>query len=295
MGLCDIQEIKAILGRHGFHFSKTLGQNFLTEQWVPDQIAASCGVDADSCALEVGPGMGCLTVALSERANKVVSVEIDRTLFPVLAETLADCPNTEVVEGDVLKTDLKALCAEKFSGKPVYACANLPYYITSPAIAALLDSGAFAGVTVMVQKEVAERICAPVGTGDSSAFSIYIQYRARAEYLFDVPRDCFVPQPKVDSAVIRLTPLAEPAVQVEDEKLFFEIVHAAFNQRRKTLVNAMGSVFGKRLGKEQLTELVTGCGLDARVRGERLTLADYAALTDAVSAALRKELDAQKQ
>ena len=288
MGLCDIQDIKAILGRHGFHFSKSLGQNFLTEQWVPDQIAKSCGVDTESCALEVGPGMGCLTVALSARAEKVVSIEIDRALFPVLAETLADCPNIEVVEGDVLKTVLKALCEQKFPGKSVYACANLPYYITSPAIAALLDSGAFAGVTVMVQKEVAERICAPVGTGDSSAFSIYIQYRAKAEYLFDVPRDCFVPQPKVDSAVIRLTPLAEPAVQVKDEKLFFDIVHAAFNQRRKTLINAMGSVFGSRLNKEQLTKLVIDCGLDARVRGERLTLSDYAKLTDAVSEALEK-------
>lgn len=288
MGLCDIQDIKAILGRHGFHFSKSLGQNFLTEQWVPDQIAQSCGVDADSCALEVGPGMGCLTVALSARAQKVVSIEIDRALFPVLSETLADCPNTEVVEGDVLKTNLKALCEQKFPGKSVYACANLPYYITSPAIAALLDSGAFAGITVMVQKEVAERICAPAGTGDSSAFSIYIQYRAKAEYLFDVPRDCFVPQPKVDSAVIRLTPLPEPAVKVSDEKLFFDIVHAAFNQRRKTLINAMGSVFGSKLNKEELTKLVTDCGLDARIRGERLTLSDYAKLTDAVSAYLHK-------
>ncbi|MBS5145479.1 MAG: 16S rRNA (adenine(1518)-N(6)/adenine(1519)-N(6))-dimethyltransferase RsmA [Butyricicoccus pullicaecorum] len=282
MGLCDIQEIKAILARHGFHFSKSLGQNFLTEQWVPNQIAESCGVDTASCVLEVGPGMGCLTVELSKRAEKVVSIEIDRTLFPVLSETLADCPNTEIVEGDVLKIDLKALCTQKFSGRTVYACANLPYYITTPAIAALLDSGAFAGITIMVQKEVAERICAPAGIGDASAFSIYIQYHAKAEYLFDVPRDCFVPQPKVDSAVIRLTPLPEPAVSVSNENLFFDIVHAAFNQRRKTLVNAMGSLFRSKLNKEELTKLVTDCGLDARIRGERLTLSDYAKLTDAV-------------
>lgn len=287
MGLCDIQDIKAILARHGFHFSKSLGQNFLTEQWVPERIAAECGVDADSCVVEVGPGMGCLTVELSKRAERVASIEIDRALFPVLEETLSGCENVEVVPGDVLKTDLKALCADKFSGKTVYACANLPYYITSPAISALLDSGAFAGITVMVQKEVAKRICAPAGTGDSSAFSIYIQYRARAEYLFDVPRDCFVPQPKVDSAVIRLTPLAAPAVQVENEKLFFDLVRAAFAQRRKTLVNAIGTVFGGQFSKEELTEMVTYCGLDARVRGERLSLDDYARLTSAACALMR--------
>lgn len=287
MGLCDIQDIKTILARHGFRFSKSLGQNFLTEAWVPERIAEQCGADEMAGVVEVGPGMGCLTVELSKRAQQVVSIEIDRALFPVLNETLAGCDNVEVVEGDVLKTDLKALCEQKFGQKTVYACANLPYYITSPAISALLDSGAFAAITVMVQKEVAERICAPVGTEDSSAFSIYIQYHAKAEYLFDVPKDCFIPQPKVDSAVIRLTPLDAPAVQVENEALFFQIVRAAFNQRRKTLVNAMGTVFGSKFGKEQLTELVTYCGLDARVRGERLTLEDYAKLTNAACALMR--------
>ena len=287
MGLCDIQDIKAILARHGFHFSKSLGQNFLTEQWVPERIAAECGADAEAGAVEVGPGIGCLTVQLSRRAAQVAAIEIDRALLPVLEETLAGCSNVEVVQGDVLKTDLRALCAQKFPGRPVYACANLPYYITTPAISALLDSGVFAGITVMVQKEVAERICAPAGTGNASAFSIYIQYHARAEYLFDVPRDCFVPQPKVDSAVIRLTPLAQPAVQVENEKLFFDLVRAAFNQRRKTLVNAIGVVFGGKFDKAQLTEMVTYCGLDARVRGERLSLDDYANLTGAACALMR--------
>ena len=222
----------------------------------------------------------------------MAAIEIDRALLPVLEETLAGCSNVEVVQGDVLKTDLRALCAQKFPGRPVYACANLPYYITTPAISALLDSGVFAGITVMVQKEVAERICAPAGTGNASAFSIYIQYHARAEYLFDVPRDCFVPQPKVDSAVIRLTPLAQPAVQVENEKLFFDLVRAAFNQRRKTLVNAIGVVFGGKFDKAQLTEMVTYCGLDARVRGERLSLDDYANLTGAACALMRRAWDA---
>lgn len=287
MGLCDIQEIKEILGRHGFRFSKSLGQNFLTEQWVPARIAAECGADSDSCVVEIGPGMGCLTVELAKRAGRVTAIEIDRALFPVLGETLAGCDNVEVVQGDVLKTDLTALCAEKFPGKTVYACANLPYYITSPAIAALLDSGAFAGVTVMVQKEVAERICAPAGSPDYSAFSIYVQYHADARILFDVPRDCFMPQPKVDSAVIRLTPRSQPPVEVMDETLYFAIVRAAFNQRRKTLVNAVGPAFGGKFDKAQLTELVTFCGLDARIRGEKLSLADYARLTNAACALMR--------
>lgn len=289
MGLCDIQQIKEILGRHGFRFSKSLGQNFLTEQWVPERIAEACGADAESCVVEVGPGMGCLTVELSRRAHQVAAIEIDRALFPVLEETLADCGNVAVVQGDVLKTDLAALCAERFPGRTVYACANLPYYITSPAITALLESRAFAGVTVMVQKEVAERICAPAGSSDYSAFSIYVQYHADTRILFDVPRDCFMPQPKVDSAVIHLTPYDKPPVEVEDEALFFAIVRAAFNQRRKTLVNAIGPAFGGKFDKEQLTELVTFCGLDARVRGERLSLEDYARLTGAACTLMRSK------
>ena len=291
MELCDINEIRDILGRHGFHFSKSLGQNFLTAAWVPAQIAAECGVDKDSCALEVGPGMGCLTVELSKRAGQVTAIELDRALFPVLEETLASCGNVEVVQGDVLKVDLAALCAEKFGDKPVYACANLPYYITTPAITALLESGAFRAVTVMVQKEVAERICAVPGTPDYSAFSIYVQYRARAEILFDVPADCFVPQPKVDSAVIRLTPLDKPAVEVSDEKLFFAIVRAAFNQRRKTLSNAAVAAFNGRLDKSEVAALIASIGLDPRVRGERLSLGEYARLTDAAAAMMASKAE----
>ncbi len=289
MGLCDIHVIKDVLGRHGFHFSKSLGQNFLTAQWVPERIAAECGADKDSCALEVGPGMGCLTNELSKTAGQVVAIELDRALFPVLEETLADCKNVEVVHGDVLKTDLAALCREKFGDRKVYACANLPYYITTPAISALLDSGAFSGVTVMVQKEVAQRICAAAGSSDYSAFSIYVQYHAEARILFDVPAGCFVPQPKVDSAVIRLTPRETPAVAVRNEKLFFAIVRAAFNQRRKTLVNAIQPAFGGRLNKDEILSLVTSCGLDVRVRGERLTIAEYGALADAAERLLQSK------
>ena len=281
MGLCEIEEIRAILGRHGFRFSKSLGQNFLTASWVPARIAAECGVDRDSAVVEIGPGIGCLTVELAERAQQVVSVEIDRALFPVLEETLVGYSNTEVVQGDVLKIDLRTLCHEKFGDMPVFACANLPYYITSPAISALLDSGCFCSITVMVQKEVAQRICAPAGTSDYSAFSIYVQYHAKAEILFEVTADCFVPQPKVDSAVIRLTPLSKPSVSVKDEKLFFGIVRAAFNQRRKTLSNAALAAFGGKLTKVELLDLIRASGLDENIRGERLTLQQFGALADA--------------
>ncbi len=286
MGLCDLNTIREILGRHGFRFSKSLGQNFLTAQWVPERIAAECGADAGSGVLEVGPGMGCLTVELSRKAAQVVSIEIDRALFPVLEETLSGTGNTEVVQGDVLKTDLAALCREKFGGRPVYACANLPYYITTPAISALLDAGVFEAVTVMVQREVAQRICAAAGTSDYSAFSIYVQYHAAAEILFDVPAECFVPRPKVDSAVLRLVPRDKPAVEVTDERLFFAIVRAAFNQRRKVLSNAAVPAFGGRLDKAQVAALIADCGLDAQIRGERLTLADFANLANRAAAML---------
>lgn len=289
MGLCDIQEIRAVLGRHGFHFSKSLGQNFLTDETVPQRIAEQSGAHECGNAVEIGPGMGCLTAALSAQAQRVVAVELDRALLPVLAETLADCENVEVVQGDVLAIDLKALCAERFGGQPAVACANLPYYITTPALTALLESRAFQKITVMVQREVAQRICAAPGTPAYSAFSIYIQYWARAEILFDVPADCFVPQPKVDSAVLQLTPLDEPSVTPQDEKLFFALVRAAFNMRRKTLVNALGPVLGDKLSKEEITALIECVGLDVRVRGERLSLAQFAALADAADARLKGE------
>ena len=283
MNLCDINTIRAVLGRHGFHFSRSLGQNFLTDESVPRRIAEMSGAAEAENVVEVGPGMGCLTAELCRRAKKVVAVELDHALLPVLDETLAEFDNFEVVQGDVLSLDLAALCREKFGDGRAVACANLPYYITTPAITALLESGAFEQVTVMVQKEVAQRICAAPGTAAYSAFTIYVQYHAAAEILFDVPADCFVPRPKVDSAVLRLTPLKEPAVKTQDEKLFFALVRAAFNMRRKTLVNALGPVLSSSMGKEEITELVLSVGLDARVRGERLSLQDFARLADAAA------------
>lgn len=284
MNLCDIDVIRAVLGRHGFRFSKSLGQNFLTDASVPQRIAAYSGADRVGNVVEIGPGMGCLTAELCRRANKVIAVELDRALLPVLAETLAGFDNCEVVQGDVLALDLAALCREKFGVQGAVACANLPYYITTPAITALLESRAFETITVMVQREVAQRICAQPGTAAYGAFSIYVQYWAQPEILFDVPANCFVPQPKVDSAVLQLTPLAQPAVAVRDEKLFFALVRAAFNMRRKTLVNALVPLLGGRLDKAGIAALLESVGLDARVRGERLSLQEFAALADKVAA-----------
>ncbi len=279
MELCNRDVIREVLTRHGFHFSKSLGQNFLTEQWVPARIAAECGADLRSGAVEVGPGMGCLTQELSHLAQKVCAIELDRDLFPVLEETLAECDNVEIVHGDVLKVNFAELLQEKFGDLPVHACANLPYYITTPAISALLDSKVFSSVTVMVQKEVAQRICSKPGSKDYSAFSVYVQYYSDAQILFDVPRSCFVPQPKVDSAVVRMVPYEKPPVDAGDEKLFFSLVKAAFGQRRKTLANALGTALGSTLGKEGIVKLIEDCGFDARIRGEKLSLKEFALLS----------------
>ena len=280
MDLCNINEIKALLARHGFHFSKAKGQNFLTQSWVPQNIVLESGVDETCGVLEVGPGIGPLTQQLCRYAKKVVAVEVDRTLQPVLAETMAGNENLEIIFGDILKTDIAKLVREEFSGLRPMACANLPYYITTPVLAALLESRAFEAVTVMVQKEVARRICAAPGTADYSAFSILCQYHAAPELLFDVPASCFIPQPKVTSAVVCLRTRPAPA-DIRDEVLFFRTVRASFAQRRKTLVNGLASGF-PQLTKAELTDVLAACGLPANVRGETLGLEGFAALSNAI-------------
>lgn len=280
MDLCNINEIKALLARHGFHFSKAKGQNFLTQSWVPQNIVLESGVDETCGVLEVGPGIGPLTQQLCRYAKKVVAVEVDRTLQPVLAETMAGNENLEIIFGDILKTDISALVQEEFAGLRPMACANLPYYITTPVLAALLESRAFEAVTVMVQKEVARRICAAPGTADYSAFSILCQYHAAPELLFDVPASCFIPQPKVTSAVVCLRTRPAPA-DIRDEVLFFRTVRASFAQRRKTLVNGLASGF-PQLTKAELTDVLAACGLPANVRGETLGLEGFAALSNAI-------------
>lgn len=282
MDLCDQRQIKALLTRHGFHFSKRLGQNFLIAPWVPQETAAASGAAKGIGVLEIGPGIGPLTQELSLRAEKVAAVELDRSLLPVLAETMAGRENVTIIPGDILKLDLETLCREEFPGLPVVVCANLPYNITSPIITAFLEAGCFETVTVMVQKEVAKRMAAKPGTADYGAFSVLVQWYTQPELLFDVPPHCFVPAPKVTSAVIRLQKRETPPAEVKDERLFFRTVRAAFNQRRKTLVNALASGFGE-FPKEMLVNAIKDCGFDEKVRGETLSISDFSELTNVLA------------
>lgn len=285
MNLCDINVIKPLLQKHGFHFSKSKGQNFLTQSWVPREIADGAGIDKTCGVLEVGPGIGPLTQALCENAEKVVSVEVDTSLAPVLAETMADADNFTLIFGDILKADIPALVQEHFQGLRPMACANLPYYITSPVLSALLESKCFESITVMVQKEVAQRICAQPGSKDYSAFSLFCQYYAQPEILFDVPPSCFIPQPKVTSAVITLPCRKAPPCPIADEKLFFRTVRASFAQRRKTLVNGLSSGFGT-LSKAQIIACLTAAGLPENVRGETLGIPEFARVAEEIEKVL---------
>ncbi|MBQ1264061.1 MAG: 16S rRNA (adenine(1518)-N(6)/adenine(1519)-N(6))-dimethyltransferase RsmA [Oscillospiraceae bacterium] len=282
MDLCNINDIKALLARHGFHFSKSKGQNFLTQKWVVQEIAEASGIDETCGVLEVGPGIGPLTEQLCLHAKKVIAVEVDTTLQPILAETMSGQENLEIIFRDIMKTDIPALVKEEFAGLRPMACANLPYYITSPVLAALLESRSFEAVTVMVQKEVAQRICAKAGSADYSAFTVFCQYYAVPELLFDVPASCFIPQPKVTSAVLKLNVRTEPAGELISEKLFFRVVKASFAQRRKTLLNALSSGFGE-LNKQELSDLIASTGIEPTVRGEVLDIAAFASIANAIA------------
>ena len=289
MNLCDIREVKALLARHGFHFSKTMGQNFLTADWIPQEIAAACGADESHGVLEVGPGVGCLTRELCQRAAAVVSVELDRSLLPVLAETMADAENFQLINEDILKLDIPAAADRYFSGLTPLVCANLPYNITTPALRVLVEADRFETITVMVQKEVAQRITAPAGAGDYGAFSVYMQYHTEPELLFDVPPDCFLPRPKVTSAVVRCrTRTAPPVAPVCGKDFFFQTVRAAFALRRKTLRNSLSSVFGGQLDREQIAGVIEDCGFPPTVRGETLGMEEFAALADRLYGAIRQ-------
>ena len=285
MDLCDRNDIQALLARHGFHFAKALGQNFLIRGDVAEDIAAAgcvpgCGV------LEVGPGIGALTVQLARRAEKVVSVELDKRLPPVLAETMADYDNFTLIEGDVMALDLAAVTAEKFPGLPAVLCANLPYNVTSPILEKLVESPCFTAFTVMIQREVARRLCAPQGSSEGGSFSLFLQYYMKPELLFDVPPEKFLPAPKVTSAVIRCVRRERPAVNVADEGFFFKVMRGGFLLRRKTLANSLSAAL-PGIPKESIQQAIADMGLPAAVRGEQLTLEDFAAL----SAALGREAD----
>ena len=282
INVCDIQVMKPLLAEHGFHFSKAKGQNFLIASWVPEQIAEDAGVCEQVGVLEIGPGIGPLTQQLCRRAGKVCAVEVDKRLAPILKQTVGEFDNLQIVWDDVLKQDIPALVAEKLPGLRPMACANLPYYITSPILTALLEADCFEAVTVMVQKEVAVRIAAAPGSADYSAFSVFCQYYAEPELLFDVPAHCFLPQPKVTSAVISLRVRKERPWQITDEKIFFRTVRASFAMRRKKLSNGLASGFPE-LGKAGAAEVIAACGFDENVRGETLGIPEFAKIANAIT------------
>ena len=279
--VCNIQVMKPLLAEHGFHFSKAKGQNFLISRWVPERIAEDAGVDKKAGVLEIGPGIGPLTQQLALRAGKVCAVELDTRLKPILAQTVGEFDNLEILWDDILKQDVPSLVGEKFAGLRPMACANLPYYITSPILSALLEARCFDSVTVMVQKEVAQRIAAKPGTEDYSAFTVFCQYYAEPRILFDVPAGCFMPQPKVTSAVIQLRCRKEIPWEIGDEGIFFRTVRASFAMRRKKLSNGLASGFPE-LGKSGAEEVLASCSLDANVRGETLDIPAFVAIANEI-------------
>lgn len=288
MQLSNIGTIKEILGKHGFTFSKALGQNFLINPSVCPRMAENSGADKGVGVIEVGPGIGVLTCELAKLADKVVSVELDKRLLPVLDETLAEYDNIKIVNDDILKIDLHKLIKEEFEGMEVVVCANLPYYITSPVIMKLLeDKLTIKSLTVMVQKEAAQRICAEVGTRQSGAVTVAVNYYSKPVMLFGVSAGSFMPAPKVDSAVIRLDILSQPAVTVEDEKLFFRIVKSAFGQRRKTLSNSLSS--GLSLSKSDIQQALENANVPANFRAEQLTMEQLADISNAISNSKKSE------
>ena len=281
INVTDINVMKPLLASHGFHFSKAKGQNFLIASWVPQQIAEDAGVDSTAGVLEIGPGIGPLTQQLCLRAGRVIACELDERLKPILELTVGEFDNLQIIWQDVLKTDVKALVAEKFAGLRPMACANLPYYITSPILSALLEAECFESVTVMVQKEVAQRIAAAPGSADYSAFTVFCQYYAEPELLFDVPAHCFLPQPKVTSAVIQLNVRKERSWDILDEDIFFRTVKASFAMRRKKLSNGLASGFPE-LGKSGAAEIIAAAGFPDNVRGETLSIPEFARIANEI-------------
>ena len=281
VNVCDIHVMKPLLAEHGFHFSKAKGQNFLIAPWVPRSIAEEAGVDDTAGVLEIGPGIGPLTQQLCLRAKKVCAVELDERLEPILDITVGEFDNLEIIWNDILKLDIPALVAGEFPGLRPMACANLPYYITSPILSALLEADCFDSVTVMVQKEVAQRIAAEPGSADYSAFTVFCQYYAEPNLLFDVPAHCFMPQPKVTSAVIQLNVRKERNWGVLDENIFFRTVKASFAMRRKKLSTGLASGFPE-LGKTGAAEVIEAAGFDANVRGETLSIPEFVRIANEI-------------
>lgn len=283
--LSNINTVRGILEKHGFTFSKALGQNFLINPSVCPKMAEECGADENSGVIEIGPGIGVLTNELAKRAKKVIAVELDKRLLPALGETLSEYGNVKIINEDVMKLDLNKLIREEFAGMKVCVCANLPYYITSPIVMRLLEERLdVTSITVMVQKEAAQRICAEVGTRQCGAVTAAVWYYSVPELLFHVSAGSFMPAPKVDSAVIRLNIRKEPPVSVKDEKVFFRTIRAAFSQRRKNIANSLSS--GLSLGKQEVAAVLNECGISPLKRAEQLSLEDMGKISDGLAVLL---------
>ena len=284
MNLCDIKTIKDVMSIYGITFRKEFGQNFLTNRGVVEDIADSCADTPETTILEIGPGIGVLTQELALRYDHVIAVEIDKGLIPVLRYTLSDCPEgvVEVINQDIMKTDLRELLAPAFARGPVAVCANLPYYITTPILMALLESGLpFESITIMIQSEVADRLCAKAGSKAYGAITAVLNYYGQAERLFKVSAGNFIPAPKVDSAVVRIRLYKDKPYRPHDEATLFKTIRYAFEQRRKTLPNALSSGFSD-IPKEDLTAIIESCGHRPDIRGERLAIADFCELADKI-------------
>lgn len=280
MDLCNLSVIRELMSEAGITFRKDYGQNFLINHFIPEEIAERCTDDEHSMILEIGPGIGCLTRELAERYDKVVAVEIDRGLIPVLSKTLADYDNVTVINEDIMKIDITALVLEHSEGRPVSVCANLPYYITTPILMHLLESGVkFSSITVMVQNEVATRLVAPAGNSEYGAITAVLNYYGKVSRLFKVSAGSFIPAPKVDSAVIKIDLYKEAPFEIKDEKLFRNIIKAAFEMRRKTLINALSAKL-PHLEKSRIAEALVAIGHTENVRGERLSTEDFAKLSN---------------
>ena len=276
---------REIIQKYGFHFQKRFGQNFLIDAHILEKIVDSAEVGEEDCVLEIGPGIGTMTQYLCERARKVIVVEIDKNLIPILEETLGDYQNIEIINADILKVDIQKIVDEHNGGKPVKVVANLPYYITTPIIMGLFESHVpIASITVMVQKEVADRIQVGPGTKDYGAFSLAVQYYAKPEVVAIVPPECFIPRPNVSSSVIRLTRHIHHPVEVEDEELMFRIIRASFNQRRKTLQNGLNNAPDLHFSKEKIAQAIASLQVSPSIRGEALELFQFAKLSNYFSA-----------
>ncbi len=275
---------KFIIDKYSFAFQKKFGQNFLIDSNILESIVYAADITKDDFVLEIGPGIGTMTQYLCEAAGSVVAVEIDKMLIPILNDTLSEYDNVEVINKDVLKVDIKSLAEEKNGGRPIKVVANLPYYITTPIIMGLFESGVpIDSITIMVQKEVAQRMQTGPGSKDYGALSLAVQYYADAKVMLNVSASCFMPRPNVDSAVIKLTRHKDPVVDVKDEKLMFKLIRASFNQRRKTLVNGLKNSSELNFTKEQITDAIAAIGKPETIRGEALTLEEFAALANEFS------------